>query len=158
MPQKYTAKLFFLWLGFEFFVLQPLRSHYPRHRRLFNITDWLLWGVPNDAEYALQVIRLRRQEEDPDQFFHKSMPELQVPNNRRRYSEQEQEKGEKLDNPPSQSTAATVAMMVAGAVAGEMKRAFDDQVNKPRHTNDLLEEKTSQRGVPKEPLQVIESK
>jgi hypothetical protein len=50
----------FLYTGFEFFVLQALRSYYPRHRRLFNILNLLLWGVPNDAEYALEVVRLSR--------------------------------------------------------------------------------------------------
>lgn len=48
----------FFYLGFEFFVLQALRSHYPRHRRLFNILNLLLWDVPNDAEYAMEVVRL----------------------------------------------------------------------------------------------------
>lgn len=48
----------FFYIGFEFFVLQALRSHYPRHRRLFNILNLLLWDVPNDAEYAMEVVRL----------------------------------------------------------------------------------------------------
>lgn len=48
----------FFYVGFEFFVLQALRSHYPRHRRLFNILNLLLWDVPNDAEYAMEVVRL----------------------------------------------------------------------------------------------------
>lgn len=52
--------MIFIYLGFEFFVLQALRSHYPRHRRLFNILNLLLWDVPNDAEYAMEVVRLSR--------------------------------------------------------------------------------------------------
>lgn len=58
LPLQILFKLLFLYIGFEFFVLQALRSHYPRHRRLFNILNLLLWGIPNDAEYALEVVRL----------------------------------------------------------------------------------------------------
>lgn len=58
LPLQILFKLLFLYIGFEFFVLQALRSHYPRHRRLFNILNLLLWGIPNDAEYAFEVVRL----------------------------------------------------------------------------------------------------
>lgn len=58
LPLRLIVKTGFLYIGFEFFVLQALRSYYPRHRRLFNILNLLLWGVPNDAEYALEVVRL----------------------------------------------------------------------------------------------------
>ncbi|KAL9547032.1 hypothetical protein MBANPS3_006374 [Mucor bainieri] len=60
IPLRYVGKTAFFYLGFEFFVLQALRSHYPRHRRLFNILNLLLWDVPNDAEYAMEVVRLSR--------------------------------------------------------------------------------------------------
>ncbi|KAF1803376.1 hypothetical protein V8B55DRAFT_1504990 [Mucor lusitanicus] len=60
IPLRYVGKMTFFYLGFEFFVLQALRSHYPRHRRLFNILNLLLWDVPNDAEYAMEVVRLSR--------------------------------------------------------------------------------------------------
>ncbi|CAO3624615.1 unnamed protein product [Mucor hiemalis] len=58
LPLQILFKLLFLYIGFEFFVLQALRSHYPRHRRLFNVLNLLLWGIPNDAEYAFEVVRL----------------------------------------------------------------------------------------------------
>ncbi|CEP10279.1 hypothetical protein [Parasitella parasitica] len=58
IPLRFAGKMIFLHIGFEFFVLQALRSHYPRHRRLFNILNLLLWDVPNDAEYAMEVVRL----------------------------------------------------------------------------------------------------
>ncbi|GAN06987.1 hypothetical protein MAM1_0144c06477 [Mucor ambiguus] len=60
IPLRYVGKTTFFYIGFEFFVLQALRSHYPRHRRLFNILNLLLWDVPNDAEYAMEVVRLSR--------------------------------------------------------------------------------------------------
>lgn len=58
LPLQILFKLLFLYIGFEFFVLQALRSLYPRHRRLFNILNLLLCGIPNDAEYAFEVVRL----------------------------------------------------------------------------------------------------
>ncbi|KAI8643547.1 hypothetical protein BD408DRAFT_414752 [Parasitella parasitica] len=58
IPLRFVGKMVFFHIGFEFFVLQALRSHYPRHRRLFNILNLLLWDVPNDAEYAMEVVRL----------------------------------------------------------------------------------------------------
>jgi hypothetical protein len=67
IPYGYITKSIFFWLGMEFFVLQYMRTFYPRYRRLFNIIDWVLWGVPNDAQYAMEVIRLNR--------HHDAMPE-----------------------------------------------------------------------------------
>jgi len=52
--------------GFEFFVLMPLRSHYPRYRRLFSIIEWFLWDVPNDSEFAMEIIRKRHRSADMD--------------------------------------------------------------------------------------------
>jgi hypothetical protein len=58
--------------GFEFFVLMPLRSHYPRYRRLFSIIEWFLWDVPNDSEFAMEIIRKRHRsaELDSDEVAH----------------------------------------------------------------------------------------
>lgn len=58
--------------GFEFFVLMPLRSHYPRYRRLFSIIEWFLWDVPNDSELAMEIIRKRHRsaELDSDEVAH----------------------------------------------------------------------------------------
>jgi hypothetical protein len=60
LPTQYMGKVIFFYIGVEFFILQPLRSYYPRHRRLFNVMNLLLWGVPNDAEYAMEVVRLNK--------------------------------------------------------------------------------------------------
>lgn len=54
--------MLFLYIGIEFFVLQAFRSHYPRHRKLFNVLNLLLWDVPNDAEYAMEVLCLNGKE------------------------------------------------------------------------------------------------
>ncbi|KAM3582190.1 hypothetical protein VKS41_005618 [Umbelopsis sp. WA50703] len=66
IPSKYQLKWFFFVCGFEFFVLMPLRSHYPRYRRLFSILDWFLWDVPNDSEFALEIIRKRHRSVEMD--------------------------------------------------------------------------------------------
>lgn len=51
----------------------PLRSHYPRYRRLFSIIDWFLWDVPNDSEFALEIIRKRHRsaEMDSEEIAHR---------------------------------------------------------------------------------------
>lgn len=92
IPLRFVAKMIPLYIGFEFFVLQALRSHYPRHRRLFNILNLLLWNVPNDAEYALEVVRLshtsnaqaHEKEMTPSASTSSSAPSTETPGLRRR--------------------------------------------------------------------------
>ncbi|KAI8973850.1 hypothetical protein BDB01DRAFT_908989 [Pilobolus umbonatus] len=61
LPYKLIAKSIFFYLGLDFFVLQLLRYKYPRYRRIFNPLNLFLWGVPNDAEYALEMVQLSNQ-------------------------------------------------------------------------------------------------
>lgn len=72
IPARFQVKWFFFMCGFEFFVLMPLRSHYPRYRRLFSIIEWFLWDVPNDSEFAMEIIRKRHRsaELDSDEVAH----------------------------------------------------------------------------------------
>ncbi|KAI7852976.1 hypothetical protein BDC45DRAFT_511985 [Circinella umbellata] len=140
LPTRYMTKLVFFWIGIEFFVLQSLRSHYKRHRRLFNIIDWVLWGVPNDAEYAMEVLRLHRKAEDDElhQNGGKSVKESkrlwrQSGNNNGSEENQEQEEGK---HQQATSTAATLAIMVAGAAAGQVKQALDEQFERTRNSQD----------------------
>ncbi|KAF9958177.1 hypothetical protein BGZ70_009293 [Mortierella alpina] len=51
-----------LFLGAEFFVLLPLQKYYPRFRHVFTPAEWILWGVPNSAELAVEM--LTRQDEE----------------------------------------------------------------------------------------------
>lgn len=51
-----------LFLGAEFFILLPLQHYYPRFRHVFSPAEWILWGVPNNAELAVEM--LTRQEEE----------------------------------------------------------------------------------------------
>lgn len=44
-------------LGFDFFGLMALRSHYPRYRRPLNPLWWFVLGSPNDAQYAVYLLR-----------------------------------------------------------------------------------------------------
>ncbi|KAJ8661017.1 hypothetical protein O0I10_003239 [Lichtheimia ornata] len=136
MPSRYMTKLLFLYLGVEFFVLQALRSHYPRHRRLFNVIDWLLWGVPNDAEYAMEVIRLHRFAEDAPPLPEEAEPQ---PDKRRSSSSAESlSESSATDEKPATSTAATLAMMVAGAAVGQVKHSIDEQLARATNDNDTL--------------------
>lgn len=137
LPLRYTTRLLFLYIGFEFFVLQALRSHYPRYRRVFNVIDWLLWGVPNDTEYAMEVIRLRRQDgtAEPEErrhhrhHFRKSMPEMNPEPKSPTGSVHSNNSEFQPESGKATSTAATLAVMVAGAAAGSIKQALDERFN-----------------------------
>ncbi|KAG2186665.1 hypothetical protein INT44_002889 [Umbelopsis vinacea] len=67
LPTRFQIKWIFFMVGLEFFVLMSLRSHYPRYRRLFSIIEWFLWDVPNDSEFAMEIIRKRHRSADLDQ-------------------------------------------------------------------------------------------
>ncbi|KAI9322399.1 hypothetical protein BX666DRAFT_2022878 [Dichotomocladium elegans] len=158
LPSRYISKLFFLYLGFEFFVLQALRSHYPRHRRLFNIIDCILWGVPNDAEYAMDVIRLHRSTADmappesstqgarkpvPGHLTEEDTLQPSAPGIISRPPAAEPGAGEDK-RATSSSAAATLAMMVAGAAIGQAKMAIDEKLHRA-HGTFSEEEGSSQR-------------
>ena len=142
LPTRYMTKLVFLWVGIEFFVLQSLRSHYKRHRRLFNIIDWVLWGVPNDAEYAMEVLRLHRKAEDDEQLHNGGKTAKETKRlwrrsgNNNNSSEEHQEQQEEGKDQQATSTAATLAIMVAGAAAGQVKHALDEQFERKRNQQD----------------------
>ncbi|KAF9956482.1 hypothetical protein BGZ72_002761 [Mortierella alpina] len=51
-----------LFIGTEFFILLPLQKYYPRFRHVFSPAEWILWGVPNNAELAVEM--LTRQDEE----------------------------------------------------------------------------------------------
>jgi len=55
-PARYVLKGAGFFVGLQIFVLIPLQSHYPRYRRLFSVTEWLLWDVPTDAEFAIEQL------------------------------------------------------------------------------------------------------
>jgi hypothetical protein len=55
-------KTVFAFIGFSFFILLPLQSHYPRFRRPLSPIWWALWGSPTDAQFAIQLLRRRHLE------------------------------------------------------------------------------------------------
>lgn len=61
-PAHYVWKAFFFFIGFTFFCLMPLQSHYPRYRRPLSPIWWVLWGSPTDAQFAVQLLRRRHLE------------------------------------------------------------------------------------------------
>jgi hypothetical protein len=62
VSSHYIWKTIFLFLGFTFFILLPLQSHYPRFRRPLSPIWWALWGSPTDAQFAIQLLRRRHLE------------------------------------------------------------------------------------------------
>ncbi|OZJ05289.1 hypothetical protein BZG36_01954 [Bifiguratus adelaidae] len=58
IPAQMIYKCIGFALGFGFFVLTPLMTRFPRHSALFNPIEWLLWDIPTDAEYAMEVMRM----------------------------------------------------------------------------------------------------
>ncbi|KAF9427539.1 hypothetical protein BGZ94_004710 [Podila epigama] len=54
-----------LFIGTEFFILLPLQKHYPRFRHIFSPVELILWGVPTNAELAVEMLT-QQQEESPE--------------------------------------------------------------------------------------------
>ncbi|KAG0284850.1 hypothetical protein BGZ96_010815 [Linnemannia gamsii] len=50
------------FIGLEFFVLLPTQKYCPRFSHVFSPVEWILWGVPTNAELAVEM--LTRQEEE----------------------------------------------------------------------------------------------
>ncbi|KFH63467.1 hypothetical protein MVEG_10876 [Podila verticillata NRRL 6337] len=51
-----------LSIGAEFFILLPMQKYYPRFSHVFSPVEWILWGVPTNAELAVE--QLTQQEDD----------------------------------------------------------------------------------------------
>lgn len=144
LPFKLIGKLVFLHIGIEFFVLQALRSYYPRHRRLFNILNLLLWDVPNDAEYALEVVRLngpiRKKRtttatqgppRPTPQKFSASMSD--IPTSTVTTVNKEPKTPERSSSgiqDAAASAATTLGMLVAAAAVNKVKKTIDNKKKK----------------------------
>jgi hypothetical protein len=153
MPFRIVCKMAFLYVGFEFFVLQALRSHYPRHRRLFNILNLLLWDVPNDAEYALEVMRLNHSKKPSPSSSTSSSPNApkddQVLTKRASTSEllkMDEPKRERLIKinkhnvlqDTAATTAASFAMLAAAATINKVKKTIDNRAEKKKKEAEKL--------------------
>lgn len=64
-------KMTLFMIGFDFFALMPLRSHYPRYRRPLNPLWWFVLGSPTDAQYAVHLLRERHSQ------YHKWFSQVQ---------------------------------------------------------------------------------
>ena len=153
-PTGILAKSIVLYIGIEFFVLQGLRSHYPRHRRLFNALNLLLWGIPNDAEYAFEVVRLSGNSnktgnttattavhrvidrEVPRPAVKKtsvSMSDLNASTSQNTDVSTESSKESPEPQPfheRAAHTATTLAMLAAAAAVNKVKKSMDTKLNK----------------------------
>ncbi|KAI9267671.1 hypothetical protein EDC94DRAFT_582374 [Helicostylum pulchrum] len=148
LPLRLIGKMAFLYIGIEFFVLQALRSHYPRHRRLFNILNLLLWDVPNDAEYAMEVVRLNGKEDNSTVVAATEGPPrptpLKVSASMSDLSKsivdtvnttaRNENKGSAFTEAAT-STATTLAMLAAAAAVNKVKRTVDNKKKKKEADN-----------------------
>jgi hypothetical protein len=57
MPAGIILKALSLFVGLEFFCLVSLRHHLPHYRQFFSVLHLVLWDLPTDAEYRLEVYR-----------------------------------------------------------------------------------------------------
>lgn len=53
MSVKFVWMMCLLW----FFLGMPIASKNPRYRHALNIFGWILWGIPNNAEWAIMALR-----------------------------------------------------------------------------------------------------
>lgn len=143
LPLRLIIKMAFLYIGVEFFVLQALRSHYPGHRRLFNILNLLLWDVPNDAEYAMEVVRLNGKDnnsaavaatEGPPRptppKLSVSMTDLSTSIVDTVSTTARNESRGSAFTEAATSTATTLAMLAAAAAVNKVKRTVDNKKKK----------------------------
>ncbi|KAG0252119.1 hypothetical protein BG011_007194 [Mortierella polycephala] len=56
-----------LFIGVEFFILLPMQKYYPRFSHVFSPVEWILWGVPTNAELAVEM--LTRHEDEKQRLF-----------------------------------------------------------------------------------------
>ncbi|KAI9487493.1 MAG: hypothetical protein EXX96DRAFT_535650 [Benjaminiella poitrasii] len=151
IPIRFVAKIVFLYVGFEFFVLQALRSYYPRYRRLFNILNLLLWDVPNDAEYALEVIRLSCEGEGEGEGTGKVKDNTTHSSGDRKTTKTRGDKSSSASmsdlsenstkpilNEAATSTATTFAMLAAAAAVNKVKKTVDNRSKKKKKETEEL--------------------
>ncbi|KAG2236230.1 hypothetical protein INT48_008590 [Thamnidium elegans] len=148
LPLRLIGKMTFLYIGIEFFVLQALRSHYPRHRRLFNILNLLLWDVPNDAEYAMEVVRLNGKDDNSTVVIATEGPPRPTPPKLSasmsdlstsivdtvNTTARNESKGSTFTEAAT-STATTLAMLAAAAAVNKVKRTVDNKKKKKEAEN-----------------------
>ncbi|KAG0009584.1 hypothetical protein BGZ80_002240 [Entomortierella chlamydospora] len=66
-------------IGVEYFILLPMQHYYPRYSHLFSPVEWILWGVPTNAELAVEMLtRQREGAEGIDDTFEPTAHEEEV--------------------------------------------------------------------------------
>ncbi|KAA1128665.1 hypothetical protein PGTUg99_021893 [Puccinia graminis f. sp. tritici] len=61
ITQKWMVKNFLGWLGIEFFFLLGFTDQYPKFRKILNPIWLILYDIPTDSEFALEVLQERGQ-------------------------------------------------------------------------------------------------
>ncbi|KAG0273910.1 hypothetical protein BGZ95_010282 [Linnemannia exigua] len=62
------------FIGLEFFVLLPCQKYYPRFSHVFSPVEWILWGVPTNADLAVEM--LTRQEDERRRSMEEAEPSI----------------------------------------------------------------------------------
>ncbi|KAK4046806.1 hypothetical protein OIV83_005801 [Microbotryomycetes sp. JL201] len=64
-PAWFQLKVFWLYLGIEFFALWKLRELFPRYRRALTPVWWIFLGAPTDSQLAAFIMRKRHLQQKP---------------------------------------------------------------------------------------------
>ncbi|KAI7907143.1 uncharacterized protein BX663DRAFT_494973 [Cokeromyces recurvatus] len=115
IPLRFIAKIMFFYIGFEFL-----------HRRLFNILNLLLWDIPNDAEYAIEVIHLSRKNES------RGNDDSSQTAKSRNKSLSASMSDLSAVNESATSTTTTFAMLAAAAAVNKIKKTVDNHATKKK--------------------------
>ncbi|POV97617.1 hypothetical protein PSTT_14952 [Puccinia striiformis] len=65
ISQKWLIKNILGWLGIEFFFLLGFTDKYPKFRKILNPIWLILYDIPTDSEFALQVLQERGKNSNP---------------------------------------------------------------------------------------------
>jgi hypothetical protein len=63
ISQKWLVKNFLGWLGMEFFFLLGFTDKHRKFRKILNPIWLLLYDIPTDAEFAIQVLQQQQQQQ-----------------------------------------------------------------------------------------------
>lgn len=65
ISQKWLVKNFLGWLGIEFFFILGFTEKHPKFRRILNPIWVLLYGIPTDSEFVLDILQQRGRNNQP---------------------------------------------------------------------------------------------
>ncbi|WAQ83292.1 hypothetical protein PtA15_3A661 [Puccinia triticina] len=73
ISQKWLIKNFLGWLGVEFFFLLGFTDKHPKFRKILNPIWLVLYDIPTDAEFALEVLQESGKKANQSLFHHRNI-------------------------------------------------------------------------------------